>query len=82
MLLVVVLSATAGAIGIVTGFMLFTGALDSATFTEGTFTERVDDAWWWYVAALVLALAGGISQARDISSLRRSVRMTWSEARV
>ena len=82
MLLVVVLSAIAGAIGVVTGFMLITGAVDSATFTGANFTARVDDAWWWYVAALVLAVAGGLSQARDLASLRQSVRMSWSETRV
>ena len=80
MLLVVLLSATAGAVAIVTGLMLFTGALDSATFTDATFSSRVDDDWWWYVAVLVLAIAGVVSQARDMAALSRSVRLTWADA--
>ena len=82
MLLIVVLSAAAGAVAIVAGFMLFTGALDSATFTAGTVSDRVEDDWWWYVAFLVLTLAGIASQARDIAGLRRSVRDTWAGAPV
>jgi hypothetical protein len=80
MLLVVLLSATAGAVAIVTGFMLITGALDSATFTDDSFSSRVDDDWWWYVAVLVLAIAGVFSQARDMAALSRSVRLTWADA--
>lgn len=78
MLLLILLSAAAGAVAMVTGFMLFTGALDSATFTDGTFTSRVDDDWWWYAAFLVLAIAGALIQARTVADLRRSVRQSWA----
>jgi hypothetical protein len=78
MLLLILLSAASGAVAMVTGFMLFTGALDSATFTDGTFTSRVDDDWWWYAAFLVLAAAGVLVQARTVADLRRSVRGYWA----
>ena len=82
MLVLVVLSAAAGAVGMVTGFMLITGALDSATCTDGNFTSGVDDDWWWYAAVVVLAIAGVLSQIRDMTALRRSVRTAWAEPRV
>lgn len=82
MLVLVLLTAAAGAVGVVAGLMLLTGALDSATFTEGDFTGRVEDDWWWYAAILALAIVGVLSQARTIATLRRSVRLTWAEAGV
>ncbi|GAB2856824.1 TM7S3/TM198-like domain-containing protein [Nocardioides pacificus] len=81
MLVLVLLSAAAGAVTIVTGFMLFTGALDSASFTDSDFTSRLDDDWWRYAAVVVLAIIGVLSQARDMAALRRSVHTTWTESR-
>jgi len=78
MILLVLLSAAGGAVAMVTGFMLFTGALDSTTFTDGNFTSRVEDDWWWYAVFLVLAVAGVLSQARDVAALRRSMRQAWA----
>jgi len=82
MLFLVVLSAAGGSVAMVTGFMLFTGALDSATFTDDTFTSRVDDAWWWYAAFAVLAVAGVLSQIRNLAAMRRSVRSSWAPTTV
>jgi hypothetical protein len=82
MLVLVLLTATAGAVAVVAGFMLLTGAVDSATFTTGDVTSRIDDDWWWYVAVLVLAGAGVLVQARDVAAMRRSVRESWGAARV
>jgi hypothetical protein len=77
MIVLVVLTAVAGAVAVVAGFMLLTGAVDSATFTTGDVVRRIDDDWWWYVAVLVLAVAGVVVQARDVATLRRSVRESW-----
>jgi len=82
MLFLVVLSAAGGSVAMVTGFMLFTGALDSATFTDDTFTSRVDDAWWWYAAFVVLAFVGVLSQIRNLAAMRRSVRSSWAPTTV
>lgn len=82
MLVLVLVSAAAGAVSVVAGLMLFTGALDSAAFTEQGFTRHVDVAWWWDAAFAVLALAGAVSQARAMAGLRGSVRQTWTSASV
>ena len=82
MLLLIVLSSAAGAVAMVTGAMLLTGAVDTGAFTDSTFTGRVDDDWWWYAAFLVLAVAGVLSQARNAVALRRSMRDSWAAANV
>ena len=72
------LGAIGGAIAVVAGLMLVTGAMDSADFTRDAFAERVHDDWWWYVVFVALALVGTISQMRDASAMRRNVRAGWA----
>jgi len=74
MLLLVVLTALAGASAVVTGAMLLFGAVDSADFTQASITSQLDDDWWWYVSYLVLAVAGLVAQLQAISSIRSSMR--------
>ena len=69
--------AIGGAIAVVAGLMLVTGAMDSADFTREAFAERVDDDWWWYVVLVALALGGTISQLRDASAVRRNLAAGW-----
>ena len=71
-------SAIGGAIAVVAGLMLVTGAMDSADFTRDAFADRVHDDWWWYVVFVALALVGTISQMRDASAMRRNVRAGWA----
>ena len=73
-------SAIGGAIAVVAGLMLVTGAMDSADFTGGAFADRVHDDWWWYVVVVALALVGTISQMRDASAMRRSLRAGWASS--
>lgn len=80
MIVLVLLSALGGAIGIVGGLMLLTGALESETFTRGTFTAQISDDWWWYVMVVVLTLAGAIFQSAKLVSLRASVRTAWADS--
>jgi hypothetical protein len=80
MLLLILLSAAAGAVVMVTGAMLVTGAVDSSTFSDSSFTSRIDDSWWWYAVFLVLTGAGVLLQVRDAAALRRSMRSSWAEA--
>lgn len=82
MLVLVLLTALAGAVAVVAGFMLLTGAVDSSTFTTGDVVRRIDDDWWWYVAVLALAVAGVLVQARNVAELRRSVRESWGVTRI
>jgi predicted outer membrane lipoprotein len=81
-LLLVVLSAMAGASAIVAGIMLLTGVLDTELITtSAAITEELDDDWYWYVIWLGLAVGGMITQL--VSSARRtaSMREAWATAR-
>ena len=69
--------AIGGAIAVVAGLMLVTGAMDSADFTRDAFADRVHDDWWWYVVFVALALGGTISQLRGASAGRRSLAAGW-----
>jgi hypothetical protein len=77
MILVTALSAVTGAVGVVAGCMLVTGAMDSADFTRGAFADQVQDDWWWYALFLAVAIAGLVFQVRDAAAMRRTLRATW-----
>lgn len=74
------LGAIGGAIAVVAGLMLVTGAMDSADFTRDAFADRVHDDWWWYVVFVALALVGTISQMRDAAAMRRSLAAGWTSS--
>jgi hypothetical protein len=82
MLLLTVLSSIGGAIAAVSGFMLLTGAMDTADFTTGSATDQIKDDWWWYAVFLVLAIAGLVVQTRDAAAMRRSMRASWASTTV
>ncbi len=73
-------SAIGGAIAVVAGLMLVTGAMESADFTRDAFADRVHDDWWWYVVFVALALLGTISQLRDASAMRRGLAAGWTSS--
>lgn len=76
--LLVVLSATAGASTIVTGLMLLTGVLDTEQITRSaTVTEELDDDWYWYVIWALAAVAGMIVQLRDVDRRAATMREAW-----
>jgi hypothetical protein len=77
MLVLTVLSAVAGALGVVAGLMLLTGAIDSADFTRDAFVDTVKDDWWWYGLFLVLAIGGLVAQTLQAAAMHRSLRAAW-----
>ncbi len=77
MIIVTALGAIAGAVGVVGGCMLVTGAMDSADFTDGGFVATVQDDWWWYAMFLIVAIGGIVIQLLGAASMRRSLRATW-----
>jgi hypothetical protein len=80
MVLLVILTALAGASAAVTGLMLIFGVISLQDFDSVATTERLDDDWWWYVILAVLVVAGIIAQIRSISDLRASLREAWTES--
>jgi len=82
MVVLAVVSSLAGAVSVVAGLMLLVGTLNSADFTEGSFSSAVDAGWGWYVLLLVLAVIGFIAQTRQRVEVRRTVNEAWlAEAR-
>ena len=77
MIVLVVFSSIAGAVGVVGGLMLLVGSLNSADFTRGDFTDTVDNGWVWSLLVVVLAFAGIFVQARQRAQMRRSVHQVW-----
>jgi hypothetical protein len=77
MIVLVVLSSFAGAVGVVGGLMLLVGSLNSANFTRGDFTNTVHDSWAWALLVLVLALGGIAVQATQRVTTRRTVHEVW-----
>jgi hypothetical protein len=77
MIVLVVFSSFAGAVGVVGGVMLLVGSLNSADFTRGDFTNTVDNSWAWSLLLLVLAVIGILNQARQRVLMRRTIHETW-----
>lgn len=77
MIVLVVFSSIAGAIGVTAGLMLLFGSLDSADFTRSAFTTQVEDSWGWYLLLFVLACGGILIQAMQRVVMRRTVQEVW-----
>lgn len=75
-IVLVIVSATAGATAMVAGGMLLVGALETADLTRAYVTERIEDDWWWYLGYLALVVAGILAQAAG--NARDDVRMAWA----
>ncbi len=78
MALLTVLSAMAGASGIVAGLMLVFGVTDLGDFDSVQTTTALADDWWWYAIYLVLAVGGMIAQFIDVDRRRDTLRAAWS----
>ena len=79
-IVLVVVSSFAGAVGVVAGLMLLVGSLNSSDFTRGDFTDTVENGWAWSLLLLVLAFTGIFIQARQTVVMRRTVREAWYAA--
>lgn len=80
MLLLATLTALAGASTIVAGAMLLFGVIETDEFTSAATTERLDEAWYWYVIYVALAVAGLLAQFRDLDRRVRTMRESWRAA--
>lgn len=79
-ILLVLLTALAGATIMVFGAMLLFGAVETADFaSETATTTALEDDWWWYALYIVLAIVGMFSQVSRAAQLSRSSRDMWSD---
>lgn len=63
-LLLVVVSAMAGASAMVTGLMLIVGVIDVEQLSDPDLTASISHDWWWYALYLALAIAGVVAQSQ------------------
>lgn len=80
-MLLVLLSALAGASAITGGIMLLTGALDTEQISRSAAaTESLNDDWYWYVIWIGLTIGGIIVQISEAARLTGSMREAWDQA--
>lgn len=77
MIVLVFIGSIAGAIGVTGGLMLLVGALNSADFSRGDFTDTVSNNLGWSLLLLVLAISGIALQAMRRAPVRQSIHETW-----
>jgi hypothetical protein len=77
MIVLALVSSIGGAVSVVAGLMLLVGSLNSATFTEGAFSDEVQSSWGWSLLLLALAIVGFVAQTRQRLEARRTIRETW-----
>jgi Domain of unknown function (DUF4203) len=77
-ILLVVLTALAGASVTMTGALVVAGATDLGRLTTDALTAAPDRSWWWYIGYGLLAVLGILAQFRALSGARRPMRQQWS----
>jgi hypothetical protein len=75
-----VVTALSGATAAIGGVMLIVNRLDLADLGDDAVTSQIDASWGWWLAYLVLALAGVFAQVQATENVRASVRSTWKTA--
>lgn len=75
-----VVTALSGATAAIGGVMLVVNRLDLADLGDDAVTARINASWGWWLAYLVLALAGVFAQVQATENVRASVRSTWTTA--
>ncbi len=75
-LLLIVVSALAGATAIVAGAMLLFGTLETSDLNHAAVTETIDDSWWWWIVYAVLAVVGIVAQLAS-GAREDAVRAAW-----
>jgi hypothetical protein len=79
MVILMVLTALAGASTVVFGLMLVFGVIDLGDLDSAATTQAVDDDWWWYAISILVAAVGIAAQFRAVESLTTTMRQQWAE---
>ena len=81
-ILLIVLTALAGANLVITGVMVITGMVNLRLLEAAGSALPPGQSWWWGIGSLVLAAFGMIVQLRSLRRARSaSMRAQWSGAR-
>lgn len=75
-----VVTALAGATAAIGGVMLVVNRLDLAELGDDGITAQINASWGWWLAYLLVALAGVYAQVQATEDVRASVRATWKHA--
>src|SRR5664280_1982162 len=78
MILLVVLTAMAGAATLVAGCMLVAGSLNTADVGSTRVIQQIQQSPGWWILYVVVAAAGVVLQIRTTASIRRSLRAQWA----
>jgi hypothetical protein len=79
MVILMVLTALAGASTVVFGLMLVVGVIDLGDLDSAATTQAVDDDWWWYAISILVAAVGIAAQFRAVESLSTTMRQQWAD---
>lgn len=75
-----VVTALSGATAVIGGAMLVVNRLDLADLGDDRVTTEIDASWGWWLAYLLVAVAGVFAQVQATEDVRASVRATWKNA--
>jgi hypothetical protein len=75
-----VVTALSGATAVIGGVMLVVNRLDLADLGDDRVTTEIDASWGWWLAYLLVAVAGVFAQVQATEDVRASVRATWKNA--
>lgn len=78
MIVLIVLTALAGATTIVAGVMLMTGVFAVGDLDDVTVVQRIDDSPGWWALYALLAVLGVVLQIRMARSLTATLREEWA----
>lgn len=79
-IILVILTALAGASITLTGIMVIAGAVGLDRLTVEGVGAQLSTHWIWYAAYAALALLGALAQFRAIAGRRRPMRQQWGGA--
>lgn len=77
-IILIILTALAGASITVSGVMLLVGGIAVNRLTPEGLTAAMDRGWWWYAAYAVLVVLGIVAQLRARVRRDRPARAQWS----
>ena len=76
-ILLIVVSAVAGATAVIAGLMLLFGAIDSAELSRADVVARVEDSVGWWLAYTAMVVGGVVAQSATTPPSSLDARSSW-----